>query len=312
MAELNVFVTGGTGYVGQNVVSELYKRGIVVAALARRPVKVPGCRIVVGDLANIGPFVGEIAAAGAVIHLASSRSYLRDAVMSEIEATGLLIQAWRNGSFISTSSGTVGGWGPEPLLENSRARLSNGYVMGKLCNEFQLRLVQPLYQRGAAISLRPAGLFISANGRRHTRQRFSILYQRCLQNCRFVFQSEEGLETYGSSFVGGADFGRAMADSLAIRVSGSYNVAGGFCTWKSLIETINRATGTRADFVIQAGGIADPGEFLLPQSRSCLDISAFKTQVGFIPQQSLEQLIHEYAAAERANVSSNPGLKEVD
>lgn len=311
MAELNAFVTGGTGYVGQNVVSELFRRGIGVTVLARRPVELPGCRTIVGDLANIGSFVGEIAAAGAVIHLASSRSYDRNMVMSEIVATGLLIQAWRNGSFISASSGTVGGWGPEPLLENSPARLSNGYVMGKLCNEFQLRVAQPLYQRGAAISLRPAGLFISANGRRHTCQRFSILYQWCQQNCRFVFQSEEGLETYGSSFVGGADFGRAMADSLAIKVSGSYNVAGGFCTWKSLIETINRATGTRADFAVQASGIVGPGEFLLPQSRTCLDVSAFRTQVGFVPQQSLEQLVQEYVAAERASVSSNPGLQEV-
>jgi nucleoside-diphosphate-sugar epimerase len=311
MAELNVFITGGTGYVGQNVVSELFKRGIVVTVLARRPVELPGCRTVVGDLANIEPFVGEIAAAGAVIHLASSRSYDADMVMSEIVATGLLIQAWRNGSFISASSGTVGGWGPEPLLENSPARLSNGYVMGKLCNEFQLRVAQPLYQRGSAISLRPAGLFISTNDRRHTRQRFSILYQRCQQNCRFVFQSEEGLATYGSSFVGGADFGRAAADSLAIKVSGSYNVASGFCTWKSLIETINRTTGTRADFAIQPSGFVGPGEFLLPQSRTCLDVSAFGAQVGFVPQQGLEELVHDFVQAERVSTTSKPGMKTV-
>jgi nucleoside-diphosphate-sugar epimerase len=299
MAESNVFVTGGTGYVGQNVVAELLKRGIVVTALARKPVELPGCRTVVGDLANIGPFVGEIAAAGAVIHLASSRSYDADMVMSEIVATGSLIQAWRNGAFISASSGTVGGWGPEPLIENSPAMLSNGYVMGKLCNEFQLRVAQPLYQRSAAVSLRPAGLFISTNDRRHSRQRFSVLYQRCRQNCKFVFQSEEGLETYGSSFVGGGDFGRAAADSLATKVSGSYNVASGFCTWKSLIETINRTAGTRADFAIQPGGIVGPGEFLLPQGRTCLDVSAFRTQVGFVPQQTMEQLVQEFVAAER-------------
>jgi nucleoside-diphosphate-sugar epimerase len=147
--------------------------------------------------------------------------------------------------------------------------------------------------------LRPAGLFISANDRRHSRQRLSIIYQRCQQNCKFIFQSEEGLETYGSSFVGGADFGRAAADALAIKVSGSYNVASGFCTWKSLIETINRTAGTRADFAIQAGGIVDPGEFLLPQSRTCLDVSAFRTQVGFVPQQTVEQLIQEFVVAER-------------
>jgi nucleoside-diphosphate-sugar epimerase len=299
MAALNVFLTGGTGYVGQNVVSELSKRGIGITALVRKPLELRGCRTVVGDLANIEPFVGEIAAAGAVIHLASSRSYDTDVVKSEIVATGILIQAWRNGSFVSASSGTIGGWGPEPLLENSPAALSNGYAMGKLCNEFQLRAARPLYQRGAGISLRPAGLFISTNDRRHSRQRFSIIYQQCQQNCKFVFQSEEGLETYGSSFVGGADFARAAADSLAIKTSAAYNVASGFCTWKSLIETINRAAGTRADFSIQAGGMAGPGEFLLPQSKTCLDVSAFRTQASFVPQQTIEQLVQEFVAAER-------------
>jgi nucleoside-diphosphate-sugar epimerase len=303
MSALNIFMTGGTGYIGLNVVAELCKRGLAVTALTRKPLQLPGCRTVVGDLANIGTIAHEIATAGAIIHLASSRSCQADLMTSDIVATENLIQAWRNGPFLFASSAAVGGWGPEPLSEQAPARVSSNYVLGKVCNEFQLRVAQSLNHREPAISLRPAGLFISTNHRRHSRQRFSILYQQSLQNCKFVFLSEEGLETYGTSFIGGADFARAAADALDMTVSGSYNIAGGFCTWKLLIETVNRITGTSSDFIIRQNGRVESGEFLLPQSRTCLDDTAFKAQVGFVPQQSLEQLVEEFVAAERANVA---------
>lgn len=306
MSARNIFLTGGTGYIGLNVVAELCKRGLAVTALTRKPLELPGCRTVVGDLANIGAIAHEIAAASAIIHLASSRSCQPDLMKSDIVATENLIQAWRNGPFLLASSAMVGGWGPEPLSEQTPARVSSAYTLGKICNEFQLRVAQSLDHRGPAIMLRPAGLLISTNHRRHSRQRFSILYQQCLQNCKFVFLSEEGLETYGSSFIGGTDFARAAADALNMTVSGSYNVAGGFCTWKLLIETINRIAGTRSNFIIRQNGGVESGEFLLPQSRTCLDDTAFKTQVGFIPQQSLEQLVEEFVAADRVHVAEKP------
>jgi nucleoside-diphosphate-sugar epimerase len=303
MANQQLFVTGGTGYIGREVVSELVRRGIVITALVRRATELQGCRTVVGDLVSVGQLVDEVAGADGIVHLASPRSYLRDAVMSEIAAAALLIDAWRKGPFILASSATIEGWGPETRRENSPARVHNWYGMGKLCNEFQLRVAPPLYQRGAAISLRPAGLVIGANDRRRPHQRFGIFYDQCQLGSKFVFRSEELLETSGSSFIGAADLGRAFADSMTIKVSAAYNVAGGFCTWKSLIEIFDRIVGTRSDLVVRPNGSVGAGEFMLPQSRTCLDVSSFSAQTHFTPKQTLEELIHEFVTAEHTRAA---------
>jgi len=304
MTTLTLFVSGGTGYIGREVVSELVRRGASITAVVRRPAELQGCRTVVGDLVSAGQLAEEVAKADGIVHLASPRSYLRDAVMSEVTAVALLIDAWRRGPFIFASSATIEGWGPEPLRENSPAQVRNWYGLGKLGNEFQLRTAPRHYQRGPAISLRPAGLVIGSNERRRPGQRFAIFFDQCQRGSRFVFRSEEQLETSGSSFIGAADLGRAFADSMTIKIPGAYNVAGGFCTWKSLIETVRRIAGTRSQVVIRPNGSVGPGEFMLPQSRRCLDVSSFRAQTHFAPKQTLEELMQQFVAAEHAPAAS--------
>ena len=106
------------------------------------------------------------------------------------------------------------------------------------------------------------------------------------------------METYGTSFIGGADFGRAVAEALTIKVPGPYNVASGNFTWRKLLETMSRYAGTKADFVIRPSGQPEAGEWRLHQSKFYLDTSAFKTQTGFTPQQSFEELIEEFVLGE--------------
>ena len=260
-------------------------------------------------MTNVHPLMNEVAGADGIVHLANSRSVLRQAVMNEIHASALLINAWRKGPFIFASSATIEGWSDKKLQEDSPARLHNWYGMGKLLQRVPVASCVSDLSAGSTISLRPAGLVIGANDCRAPQQRFGMFYSQCRLGSKFVFRSEELLERSGCSFIGTADLGRAFADSMTIKVSGAYNVAGGFCTWKSLIETVNRIAATRSNFIIRQNGGVESGEFLLPQSRTCLDDSAFKTQVGFVPQQSIEQLVEEFVAAERANVAETQKLK---
>jgi nucleoside-diphosphate-sugar epimerase len=305
MSRTQIFLTGATGYIGRQVVSEFVRRNFAITALVRRPTELHGCRVVVGDLTSVNRLLNEVGEADGIVHLATSRSFIRQAVMSEIHANALLIDAWRKGPFIFASSASIEGWNDKKLQEDSPAWLHNWYGMGKFCNEFQLRVASPTYQRGATISLRPAGLVIGANDCRALQQRFGMFYSHCKLGSKFVFRSEELLERSGSSFIGTADLGRTFADSMMIKVSGAYNVAAGFCTWKSLIENVNRIAGTHSNVIIRQNGDIETGEFLLPQSRTCLDDSAFKTQVGFVPQQSVEQLIHEFVAADERMLRKN-------
>jgi nucleoside-diphosphate-sugar epimerase len=302
----SVFLTGGTGYAGSYVRAELLRRGIPVTALARKLIDLPGCRTVVGELATLDRLADEIAQADAIVHLGCARSQDCDTVLrDDISGTALLIDAWRAGPFVFTSSPTIHGRPQEILTENSPTQIDTWYDMGKIANELQLRLAESKKNCGPSIRLRP-GLVFATGERRYGDQYLGLFYLHCQLGSKFLFESEEGLETYGSSFIGGEDFGRAVADSLAIKVAGAYNVAGAFCTWRALIETINRYAGMHADFLIRPGAQPGPGEFRPPQSRTFLDVSALKAQIDFAPEQNLDELVRQFVEAERTSSSSNP------
>jgi nucleoside-diphosphate-sugar epimerase len=73
---VKVFVTGGTGFIGGEVVRQLRQRGDEVAALVRNPQKAAkltelGCELVSGDLSDEGTLRGGMAGCDAVIHAAA-------------------------------------------------------------------------------------------------------------------------------------------------------------------------------------------------------------------------------------------------
>lgn len=68
----NVFITGGTGYVGSRVASLLLSRGHQVRALVRRGSEnklPPGCEPIVGDPLRRETYASQIAPSEAFIHL---------------------------------------------------------------------------------------------------------------------------------------------------------------------------------------------------------------------------------------------------
>ncbi|MFC1521806.1 NAD-dependent epimerase/dehydratase family protein [Elusimicrobiota bacterium] len=293
-----IFVTGATGNTGRFVIPELAQRGLEAIAMMRKPEELPGCRGIKGDLLDIDRLAHEITRADAVIHLASPRTNDREIVLKEdINGTAKLLDHWAKGNFIYMSSQTVYGIPGSTLTESSPLKTSCWYDLGKVCNEFQVSMAGSKPGRGFGISLRMALLF--GDGiRRNDRQFLPGIVEQCRMNKTFVFDSGEGLETYGSSFIGGRDLARAIVDSLDIKVSGAFNVAGAYTTWKQLISTLNDLLGTRSDIIIRKGAKPGPKECRLPQSRSYLDTTAFKTQTGFIPKESLEQTLKLYLSRE--------------
>jgi nucleoside-diphosphate-sugar epimerase len=294
-----VFMTGATGNSGSNVLAELTRRGHQVTALVRSPVEIEGCRTVVGSLSNLVALAGEIGAADAIVHLASPRSNTRDVVIQEdIKGTAQLIDSWRGGNFIYASSQTVYGIPRKPLSEGDPVEASCWYDIGKICNEQQLKIASSDGKAKIGVSLRMPVL-LDSGPRRNDRQLLSLIYKQCRLNRTFLFDSEEGLETYGTVYIGGEDLGRAVADSFGIKQSGPYNLAGGFSTWREIVETVNKFAGTGADFAVRPGAVARPGEFRLPQSRSWLETGAFSSPTGFVAREALGELIERFVLREK-------------
>ncbi|MHB1954782.1 MAG: NAD-dependent epimerase/dehydratase family protein [Sulfobacillus sp.] len=296
---MRVFLTGATGNVGQPVLRELLKRNIEVTALVREPAKLSGCRTVVGQLADLAPVSDEISRTDAVIHLASPRDNALEPILrNDIRGMATLLESWRNGNFVYMSSQTVYGIPRQTLVESTPLSPVCWYDWGKICNEFQLRMAEKIGKRREAISLRMALLF-GVGPRSGDRQFLSLVYEQCQKGRTFVFDSEEGLETYGSSFIGEEDLGRFVVDALFLKLSGPFNVSGGYCTWRSLIETINKYAGTRSAFLIRPDAKPGPGEFRMPQSRSYLDTRAFVSGTGAESRQSIDDLVRNFVVSQR-------------
>jgi nucleoside-diphosphate-sugar epimerase len=182
----HLFLTGVTGLAGQDVVAEFVRRGFAVTALVRKPAQLASCRIIVGDLSNPAPFAAEVEASDVIVHLASSRSFARQEVLSDIAGSAGVIEHWKRGTFVYCSSGSLHSGSQVPLNESMPLALESGYALGKLCDEFQLRVAAGVGQRGPGITLRP-GIFFGAGPRRNDRQMVGTLYERCRTGAKFLF-----------------------------------------------------------------------------------------------------------------------------
>ena len=295
-----VFLTGATGSVGQAVLPQLLERGFPITALVRRPIQIEHCRTVVGSLEEIRHASGEIGSCEAIVHLAcSGRANRSDVLRQDVAGTAGVIDAWQNGPFVYTSSS--GAYGSPAGAPRTGMAIGprNWYELGKFANELQLRLAERQHGRTGGVRLHP-GFVLAVNGRNKDRQLLGDLCAQCRIGSRFIFHSEEALATCGFSFIGGADFGKGVAEALSHDLSGAYNIAGGFCTWRDLIQTINRLAGTKGDFVIRPDTRPQPGEYRLPHSSTILDTSAFAKATGFQPRETLEEIVEAFVRMERA------------
>lgn len=304
MADKPIFLTGASGNVGRAVLAELVARGREVIALVRSsPPALKGYRPLIGDLARIYDLAGEIAAAGGIIHCASPRSQDRHTVLTtDIEGTGRLLDLWGTGPFVYASSQTVYGVPRDVLREDSALDPGGWYDLGKICNEHQVAL-RATECGLPGVNLR-LPLVFSDGPRRRDRQYLPEILDALRGGRPFLFGGEEAFETAGSVFIGADDLGRAITDSLGIARSGPYNLAGGFCTWRELIESMARHAGLKPLFRLRAGAVARDDEYRMPQSRSAYDCSRFTAATGFSPRQSLDDVVRRFVDAERQRVSS--------
>jgi nucleoside-diphosphate-sugar epimerase len=283
------------------VTAELLRRGHDVTALVRDARRIAGCRTVTGVVGQLDDAaLAAVGEADAVIHLASTRTTDRELVLYfDVRGTCALMDAWARGPFVYLSSTTVHGRPRGVLTEHTPVAPTDWYDMGKVAAEFELGLAQKRAGRGAGISLRPA-LAFAVNERGLDRQYLGWVYDRCVEGRTFVFDSEQALESCGGAFVGGEDFAGAVAEALAVTDSGPYPLAGGFCTWRELIETVARHAGTRARIIVRLPGTPlTENECQLPQSRTELDSSAFVSRTGWAARQGLDELVGAFVRAVR-------------
>ena len=151
----NVFVTGATGLLGNNLVRELLARGYTVKALVRSRAKgeqqfkgLPNVQLVTGDMAEVDAFAASLQGCDTVFHTAA---YFRDSYkggshwkeLEKINVAGtrdLIQQAYRAGirRFIHTSSIAVLDGAPGTSIDETCLRAeadADDYYRSKILSD---------------------------------------------------------------------------------------------------------------------------------------------------------------------------------
>jgi nucleoside-diphosphate-sugar epimerase len=132
---MNVFITGGSGYIGEATIAALTREGHTIEALARSDSsagKLNGAKAVRGALTDLDVLREAAGRADAVIHLAAD--YGPDAVQTERDATAAMLDGIGDGPFIHT--GGVWVYGDTDGVADERAPLNPpGLVAWREANE---------------------------------------------------------------------------------------------------------------------------------------------------------------------------------
>ncbi|WP_276090814.1 TIGR01777 family oxidoreductase [Pedobacter sp. JY14-1] len=144
----HILVTGASGLVGKQLISELLRQGHTVSALIRSNKPIPGVKTYLWDIYKDTIDPACITDADTIIHLAGesiagkkwSTAYKQQVIDSRVKSTQLLQKLIRDtnapvGSFISAAAvGYYGDCGDEILSETS----ANGYgFMAECCAQWE-------------------------------------------------------------------------------------------------------------------------------------------------------------------------------
>jgi nucleoside-diphosphate-sugar epimerase len=295
-----VFVTGASGNAGRAVTTELIARGYEVTALMREGAPLDlRCNVLRGDLHDLADLSRGLRGVDAIIHCASPRSLDREVVLrTEVEGAARLLDAWSSGTFVGMSSQTVYGVPSGILRESAPLAPESWYDIGKAINERQLQLAAGSGERGPAVSLRIPLLF-GSGPRRRNGQYLCGIFDALRAGKAFVFGCEQAMERCGSVYIGEEDLGRAVVDSIAVTQEGAFNVASGFVAWRELIDALGELVDVRPRYRIRGESPLGADEVRLPQSRSEYDCTRFATATGFVPRQTLDEILRAFVDAER-------------
>jgi nucleoside-diphosphate-sugar epimerase len=255
-----VLLTGATGFLGSFVLDELVKHDFEVLALFRRkhPImeKYPSVRWLQGDLRDADSLDKLPIPSEGIIHLASTLSLQpTDVLKVDIPGSWGLMNKWGEGPFVFVSSTDVyGNLQKVPTTEEHPLTPSHWYGFGKLVCEQQLQMAARIRNRSDFVIFRPP--YILGPHEKFPLSLIGRLITRAMASSDFVLPEKwhTGNVNAGHSWVNAYDLARWIVDSLRNGLTGTYNAASGFVTWKTLVEQILALTGSSGRIIFKGNG----------------------------------------------------------
>jgi nucleoside-diphosphate-sugar epimerase len=231
---LKVLVTGGSGFIGTNIVAELLRRGHRVRILDRRVPKVSGAEWVDGDLRWLGDCDRAVRGVDAVMHLAARISvdesidyiwqYYNDNLISTVNIFVASRKYEVNHIVFTSSCEVYGETPPQGATEESPCNPTSPYAASKYAAERAALSFKNIYPELKLAILRPFNTF--GEWQKPFRAG-AVIPTFILQALRNQPITVHGTGGQVRDFVYAGDIARVQVDVLEKGLEGIFNIASG-------------------------------------------------------------------------------------
>lgn len=294
---MKVLVTGGTGFIGMNLVEALAGKGHCPITLSRRPEGLPGVEHHSLDINS--PEATDLASrVDAVVHLAAlsnASASLDDPLLyNRVNALGTLAMlegARRGGAgFVFASSQRIYRPSLQPIPEDGIIEPQDPYGYSKLCGESWVEMYARFYQlRGVSLrffSVYGPGLVITSG----TSGVVGIFVGKALRGEPIVVHANQRRDL---TYVGDVARGILLALERPTTPGSCYNIATGVGTSMEKLAT-RLCSATRSASEIRVEGSQQFGYLVA-------DVRKAQAQLDYSPQYDLTAGLERYIAWYRKN-----------
>jgi len=291
---MNIFLTGGTGFIGSHIAVELLRQGHRLTLLARNPDKMPalksvdGINMAAGDLSDLDLLSELVKEQDAVVHVAlnytkkTGREVLLDDTLPTVHLADAAASAGVN-HFIYTSSTAVNDslymgipdlpqGGPVSVATAAtKQRPATFYGATKAANENYLIATSFLTPMRVNI-IRPGYTFgnpVIPDAPTQSDSRFRDLVRNALAN-----KPLHVIKNDGTQLIWAGDLAQLYTAILQSDMNRKtyYGLGRRFISWKSIAQETIRRTGSKSEIIVEDLGWTENG--------LAWDVSDMKTDFG--------------------------------
>lgn len=278
---MNIFVTGGTGFIGSYVVQELVNKGHKVAVLARNPQKVSGfigkdsIELIEGTLYDNDVIEKGLAGKDACIHIALGWGNTAVEMLEKDTKPSLFIleTAAKLGvkNLIYTSSTAAIGDLREEMNEKIDTRPIDFYGATKASTESFLLAIAYRYNIRCNV-VRPGYTFgnpVVEGGYMQPDKRFRDIVSKAKNN-----EPIQLVKNDGTQFIWGGDLAKIYSAVMESNLSRRIFLGLGteFVTWEAIARFAIEYTGSKSEIILEDKGWKEGGYWF--------DVSEIKREFG--------------------------------
>ncbi len=266
---MNIYITGGTGFIGSYVVNELAQNGYKTTILARNPdkvpllMKLPYTNIKKFNLKNISSFMKSVKKTDALIHIAlgwgeTGPDMIKNETLASVCLIDFAIKKWAKKIIFTSSTAAVGPI-TTTINENTRCMPSDFYGATKGAVELFISAYSNYYKNLFLNIIRPGYTFgnpVVAGAPIEPDNRFKDICKKAKHGQKITL-----IKNDGTQFIWAGDLAKIYLYVLNSNCKNEtfFGLSKNFITWEQIARWAYELAGKKPDIkLINKGWSANP------------------------------------------------------